>query len=523
MSGSQMPAQRVFVVGLDMGDGELIRYWSEQGELPHFTALLAAGTWADLESTAQVLHTSTWPTFATGTLPGRHGVYFPYQPKPGHQLAQHIQPDQYGEPTFWKMADAQGRQCVVYDVPETFPEAGFQGRAIFDWGTWAWYGRPCACPPLVLKGMKSRFGRYPLGFEAKRLGAKIPDVAVLEKRLLNSIDYKQSSAQWLLEQDAWQLAVVGFGEPHPAGHYLWPLAADDIASGDAGLFQPLLHVYQALDRALGKLLNALPTDTAVIVVSGDGVRPNRCGWYLLPMVLERLGMTCPPSGPGDGDEKGEGPTPSPSLIGRIKGLVPPSTRRVIADQLPWWIRDQIGAREQAGNIDWTRTRAFTLPTDLEGCIRINLKGREPEGIVEPGVEYDALCREIKTEMEALTNPDTGVAAVRQVWIRNEIFPGDRQEHLPDVIVTWDDTVPFTTLTSPRIGHVEGETADLRPGTHSPHGFLLAGGAGVVSGGHARGHLVDVAPTILQLLGLDLPIGIDGVPLSGLIPDARTEN
>lgn len=170
MSALHATAQRVVAIGLDMGDGELIRYWSGAGQLPHFAELLSSGTWVDLESTAQVLHTSTWPTFATGTLPGRHGVYFPYQPKPGHQLAQHIQPDQYGVPTFWKIADAQGRACVVYDVPETFPEAGFQGRAIFDWGTWAWYGRPCACPPAVTKGMKSRFGRYPLGFEAKQIG-----------------------------------------------------------------------------------------------------------------------------------------------------------------------------------------------------------------------------------------------------------------------------------------------------------------------------------------------------------------
>ena len=513
MSALHTTAQRVFAIGLDMGDGELIRYWSDQGQLPHFASLLASGAWVDLESTAQVLHTSTWPTFATGTLPGRHGVYFPYQPKPGHQLAQHIQPDQYGVPTFWKIADAQGRACVVYDVPETFPETGFQGRAIFDWGTWAWYGRPCACPPAVLKGMKSHFGRYPLGFEAKRLGAKIPDAGVMEKRLLRSIAYKQETAHWLLHQDAWQLAVVGFGEPHPAGHYLWPLEADDVASGDAGAFQPLLHIYQALDRALGELLGDLPADTAVMVVSGDGVRPNRCGWYLLPTVLERLGLTCPPASDA-------GAASSPSLIGRVKSLVPPSTRRLIADSLPWWIRDQIGAREQAGNIDWSRTRAFTLPTDLEGCIRINLKGREPEGIVEPGAEYEALCRELRSELEALTNPDTGAVAVRNVWIRNEIFPGERQEHLPDVIVTWNDAAPFTTLTSPRIGHVEGETADLRPGTHSPYGFLLAGGTGAPPGGHGSGHLADVAPTTLCLLGLDLPDGMDGTPLSIVAPGAE---
>jgi predicted AlkP superfamily phosphohydrolase/phosphomutase len=117
---------RILVVGLDMGDGGLIRHWSRQGRLPHFAALSASGSWLSLESTARVLHTSTWPTFATGTLPGRHGVYYPYQPKPGHQLAQHIGTDQYGAPTFWQLADAHGRHCLVM-IFETFL-SGFVGR-----------------------------------------------------------------------------------------------------------------------------------------------------------------------------------------------------------------------------------------------------------------------------------------------------------------------------------------------------------------------------------------------------------
>lgn len=514
MSTLHALAQHVCVIGLDMGDGGLIRHWSEQGRLPHFASLLASGTWADLESTAQVLHTSTWPTFATGTLPGRHGVYFPYQPKPGHQSAQLIEPDQYGEPTFWQYADAQGRRCIVYDVPETFPEVGFQGQAIFDWGTWAWYGRPCSCPPALLKGVKTQFGRYPLGFEAKRLGAKIPDRRLMERRLLQSIAYKRDTATWLLQQhEGWELAAIGFCEPHPAGHYLWPVEADSIRSGDGALFQPLLNIYEALDQAIGALLDCMPPETAVLVVSGDGVRPNRCGWYLLPEVLDKLGYSCPPGG-----SEGSGmPVPPPSLIGRVKGMVPASARRKIADALPWWLRDKIGAQEQAGRLDWSRSRAFTLPTDLEGCIRINLKDREPLGIVEPGRDYEALCQELRADLEALTNPLNGAPAVRRVWIRNEVFPGARQEHLPDVIVAWNDETPFTSLASPRFGHVEGETADLRPGTHSPDGFLLASGAGIAQGQSASGHLTDVAPTILRLLDLAPPAGLDGAPLSALWP------
>jgi predicted AlkP superfamily phosphohydrolase/phosphomutase len=179
------------------------------------------------------------------------------------------------------------------------------------------------------------------------------------------------------------------------------------------------------------------------------------------------------------------------------------------------LRDHLGAREQAANIDWSKTRAFTLPTDLEGCIRINLRGREPEGIVEPGREYSDLCEEIRARLVELTNPASGVPAVRHVWIRNEVFPGERQEQLPDLIVTWNDEAPFTTLASPRFGSIEGENSDPRPGTHSPYGFLLAAGAGVPSRLEGCGRLVDVAPTAMKLLGLTPPAYMDGVPLSSL--------
>jgi predicted AlkP superfamily phosphohydrolase/phosphomutase len=212
---------------------------------------------------------------------------------------------------------------------------------------------------------------------------------------------------------------------------------------------------------------------------------------------------------------GQGRAASPSLLGRLKGLLSPEARRWIADRLPWRLRDRLGAQIEAAKIDWSKTRAFTLPSDSEGCIRINLKGREPQGIVEPGEQYVALCHEIRVRLEDLTNPVTGERAVRRVWLRQEIFPGERQEHLPDLIVTWNPQAPFTALASPYCARVEGGSPDLRPGTHSPYGFLLAWGAGIPYASQGQGHLLDVAPTVLHLLDLQVSASMDGQPLPGL--------
>jgi predicted AlkP superfamily phosphohydrolase/phosphomutase len=500
-----------------MGDGRLIAHWAERGQLPHLATLRARGTWLELESPAAILHTSAWPTFATGSSPGRHGVYYPYQPRPGHQQAQFIAPDQYGTPTFWALADQAGRRCLVYDVPETFPDPGFGGRAIFDWGTWAHYGERAAQPPALLAELKARFGDYPLGLEAKRLGLGRPDPSDLERRLIRSVAYKRDTAASLLGAASWDLAVIGFCELHPAGHYLWPADAEGMEQANGARFDPLRNVYVAIDRAIGALFEELSNEAIVVVISGDGVRPNHCGWHLLPEVLRRLGHIRPPAA-----DSSDGAAARGSLVGRIKQMVPPGARRLVADNLPWWLRDKLGAHLQSADIDWARTRAFALPTDLEGCIRINLKGREPQGIVEPGSPYLELCEQIRQEFLELTNPATGAAAVRQVHLRHQVFPGELGDHLPDIIVTWNDEAPVNGLTSPRVGLVEEASPDPRTGTHSTSGFLLAAGPGVAAGGRGQGHLLNVAPTVLQLLGLEPGRNtFEGRPLRALTGAARS--
>lgn len=499
--------QRALIIGLDMGDGDVIRAWAEKGYLPNLKQMMAGGAWFELNSTAEVLHTSTWPTFATGCLPGEHGVYYPYQPVPGEQQAQRITPGQYHRPSFWSLAERQGRRCIVYDVPETFPESDFKGTAIFEWGTWAWYGKRCAQPETLLSEIQRRFGKYPLKLEAKRLGLEFPNLAMLEARLLKSIEHKRASLQWLLNREDWDLGVAVFGETHPVGHYLWPLGVDSVDDGKEDQFAAMLRVYQALDRALGKIRKALPDRTTLLVVSGDGVRANNCGWHLLPAALERLGFTVPPSVASESGQR----RPSLFSLGGIKALLPKSARRWIANHLPWWLRDRIGSNLQAEQIDWAKTRAFTLPTDLEGYIRINLKGREPLGIVEPE-DYDALCEEIATRLKELTNPATGRGAVKRVWIRNQVYPGIAQEHLPDLMVAWDQSAPVAALSSDRMGMVSGESPDPRTGTHSTRGFLLACGPGIDGGARETGHLVDVAATILNLLGVDDVTGLAGSAL-----------
>ena len=98
-------------------------------------------------------------------------------------------------------------------------------------------------------------------------------------------------------------------------------------------------------------------------------------------------------------------------------------RRSRGSCLPDALRHRLAQRVDTAAVDWPRTRAYCLPTDLEGHIRINLRGREPQGSVAPGPEYQRVCDELAAALEALTQPETGRRAVRAVLRTDDLYPG----------------------------------------------------------------------------------------------------
>jgi predicted AlkP superfamily phosphohydrolase/phosphomutase len=210
------------------------------------------------------------------------------------------------------------------------------------------------------------------------------------------------------------------------------------------------------------------------------------------------------------NEEGDASGPRFDPVKALRDLLPKDFRKALARKLPTKLRDALAKRVDTADIDWSRTRAFCLPTDLEGCIRINLKGREPMGIVEPGEEYRALLAEITAELRALTDPATGRPVVREVILTDEAFPGVRRQHLPDLIILWDTSAPITALTSPKAGTVEGASPDTRPGTHAAPGFTLLSGPGLPTGTIQNGgHIYDLAPSLLARMGVAVPAHMQG--------------
>jgi predicted AlkP superfamily phosphohydrolase/phosphomutase len=160
------------------------------------------------------------------------------------------------------------------------------------------------------------------------------------------------------------------------------------------------------------------------------------------------------------------------------------------------------------DVDWSRTRAYSLGTT--GQVYINLQEREPQGIVAPGSEYETLRDELIGRLREMCDPDTGQPLVDEVYRREELYSGPYLHLMPDLIFVprgfvYNAFGEYEFASRSLVDASQGIT-----GWHRMDGVLIMAGDGIAQGrANGGAQLVDLAPTILHLLGLGVPSGLDG--------------
>jgi predicted AlkP superfamily phosphohydrolase/phosphomutase len=273
-------------------------------------------------------------------------------------------------------------------------------------------------------------------------------------------------------------------------------------------------VYRAVDDALAEHLAIAGPDTDVLVMFSHGMGPKYDATMVLDPLLCRLAAADAAGARG-------------SRLGRIAKrtweTLPTAARRALgrplAARLRRRLRDSLPPPGDWGETRRSRRPYYAVPNNSPvGGIRINVAGREAAGIVDPA-DVDRVCAELRDRLLEVVNVDTGapiIARVTRLDAEMERLPPDR---FPDLILEWNRETPVTTVWSPRAGVVTVPYDLNRRGDHYERGMVLATGPSFPAATTLPDvDIVDLAPTLCSLLGVDMP-GVDGRPIAALADDS----
>ena len=500
---------------------DLLENWLSTGLLPTFKSLIQGGCTSRHIHTKRYRNDRCWDILLSGRDIDSVGAVFNPQMYSYHHTSSQRES---GYSPFYALGD-EFRTCV-FDLPATLSNevAGIQ---VFGWGSELNASFPVSAPASLIGELQAIHGTDPKLTRSVKVRDHstqeaehsyiIPnlysetEIQIVKANLLTSVERRTSICLDLLSRERWDLFLVNFCEPHTANHLLWPVSAAEPPNPTLATVDAMLDVFKGFDRALKQIIKAVSTDATVVVYTIDNTGPNTMdvpSMAMLPELLYRW------SNPGEAlltTERTAAQPPPPSNSydklwkHEIWALINESGKMLLrspvdleaeGDPFSWhpamWYRPL-----------WREMRAFALPSVSDGYIRLNLKGREQNGVVEVD-DYDSTLGSICKMLRNLTDARTGKPAVESVsYARSSPF--DRPEIPPDLIVSWNREKTIDCIESRELGRI-GPLPYFRSGGHLPHGsdiegLFVAKGPGIPEGETCRsGKLEDVPATILAMLG-----------------------
>jgi hypothetical protein len=429
-------------------------------------------------------------------------------------------------------------RTVVVDAPYYNLARDTRAQGIVAWGTHDPGVRFATRPESLAVEIRARFGPYPsarwiYGFT----WPSVENTRLMGEAFVKAIELRAELSRWLLAErfPDWELALVVPTELHSAIEALWhgfdathPLHGHPSA-GPAR--EALVASYEALDRLVRALVERFP-DAAVVAFNMHGMGPNFSdvsSMLLFPELLYRHAF-----GRGllsarrdwreaNGDPPGLGPreTWTRAVLGAYRDprVVASMAWRKLATRIAGTGRppavDPV-SRAPLQPIDWMpaawyrrhwhRMRAFALPSFYDGRVRVNLAGRERDGIV-PRERHAEVCREVEAVARACRDLATGEPVVASVVDRGGRDPFDIDATEADLVVNW--RLPTLGFEHPTLGRI-GPVPYRRTGGHTGgYGMAWIKGSGLEPGDHGLRSSFDVVPTAIDLLGEARPARLSG--------------
>ena len=456
---------RVAVIGLDCATPQLL-FRDLLDEIPNIRGLLDRGMHGELASITPPITVPAWACAMTGKTPGQLGIYgFRNRKDTTYEGLSIATSDAVREPAVWDLLGERGLRSLLIGVPPSFPPP----KAFPGWRVGCFLTPPSASSFAFPKELESEIVEE-LG-EGEDYIFDIPDFRkagfdIVLEQVFAMTERRFRVARKLVRTKPWDLFMVCEIAPDRLHHVFWQFVDPthplyEPGNRYEGVFR---DYYRALDREIGALLEALPEGAVTILMSDHGARPMMGGICFNDWLAREgyLGLEVYPS-------------------------------------------HVIPIKEAA--IDWSRTTAWG-DGGYYGRVFLNIKGREPQGILEPA-RYEEIRDELTEKLEAMPGPD-GDTLGTKVLKPQDVYPEVRGV-APDLIVYFGD-LAWRSVGSVGNRSIYTYENDTGPdgANHDREGvFAMVGAPGQPSGRVDGLSLVDVGPTILSLYGIEPPEGAEG--------------
>ncbi len=490
--------RRVLVVGVDSVPLDLILPWASSGHLPAFAKIFASGAYGDLYSRIPVTPVA-WSSIYTGKNPGKHGIIGFRNHVPNTYEETSVNSTLRDARDVWEIAGSHDKKVIVVNTPLTYPPRRVNGYMV------------CG---FMAPGVNYEF-TYPesLGAEIKRV---VPNYRIgtapsyikslYLKELHSTVQMVGDATLHLMKKTDWDLAFVVFKETDEVQHSFY----DRLGA--------VLGLYRRVDKFVGEFMKQAGEDSYVFVVSDHGGEPINKRFNVAEF-LRRAGLIQLRSG-GQRRSSSALQMVASAVFGmRMQWLLDvPGTRRMMGAVMKARYLSKRNSGDggdegfYAGQIDWEKTTAF-ISSGIG--LRINLKGREPHGLVDPA-DYESVRARVAKQFSELEDPENGQKVFRYAQPRENVLSGPHSAIAPDVLclpntgyLPTEALASFDPLAVAAAHKSLFSRSTLWCGTHSPYGIIAASGPGIVKSKVANATLDDVAPTILYAMGLPVPRDMDG--------------
>ncbi len=439
------PRNRLIVIGLDGVPHSLLMELIHRGDVPNLAAIAASGDLRPAESTYPTVSCAAWTSFVTGVNPGQHGVYGFVDRRAG-SYQQYITGAQYvRSPQVFSTLSERDRRVIILNVPVTSPPPEVNG---FLAGGFLAPNLDGATHPPELAERLERLG-YRIDIDPWKARQSLD---LLFEDLDATLSGRVAAATELLTSEPWSYAMVHIMGTDRINHFVWGKWDD----GDPEFAPRFVDYYHRVDEAVGEIARAAGNDAELLILSDHGF-----------------------------------------------------TGTVHEVNIDVWLRDNglltvpVSDEAKLTDID-ANTRVFSM---TPGRIYVNLRGREPEGTVEPGAEYETIREEVAAGLMELTDLDTGESVLERVSPREELFEGDSLGQAPDLLAIPRDGYDLKS----QLGGGELFTSSPITGMHTfDDAFWLIRGRQFADGTPS---VKDGAPTAMSLLEENIPAHYEGRPMA----------